>query len=46
MRYDTSMINWKKLTVEQLKNHIECFKGTDFEMSARAELQRRGLPQV
>lgn len=43
MAYDTSIINWKKLTEQQLRNHIEAFAGTAFAEAARAELVRRGL---
>lgn len=39
------MPKWETLTVEQLKNNIRDFAGTEFEWKARAELQRRGIPQ-
>ena len=38
-------MDWTKCTEEQLRNQIKAFRGTHFEMEARAERQRRGLPQ-
>lgn len=40
-----SYCNFERMTEQQLRNQIRAFAGTEFEMEARAELQRRGLPQ-